>query len=83
MVPNRELVKNWFDEFDKRIMGLIEEEIDDASADINNEHLWETGYDGEEPNPHTQNIVNKELYRTVLNYMKNHVNAFQPFNSDN
>lgn len=83
MIPDREMVKFWFDEFDAKLMKFIEDEINDVSGSIENEHLWELGYEGEEPNPHTQNIVNKEFYKTILNYMKNHVSAYRPFNSDN
>lgn len=44
-----EMVKFWFE-------NLYKNEIKNAKGTISNEHLWELGYDGEEPNPHTGNI---------------------------
>lgn len=44
-----ETVKCWLEELYKR-------EIEDTRMDISNEHIWELGYDGENPNPHTENI---------------------------
>ena len=83
MIPDREMVKFWFDEFDEKLMKLIEDEINDVDGDIKNEHLWELGYEGDEPvNPHTQNIANKELYKTVLKYMQNHMKAYRPFSNE-
>ncbi len=84
MVPDREMVKFWFDEFDAKLMKLIDDEITEVNEDLKNEHLWELGYEGDEPvNPHTQNIATKEFYKTILNYMKNHVSSYRPFNNDN
>lgn len=45
-----ETVKFWLE-------NLYKDEIERAKGTISNEHLWELGYDGEEPNPHTGNIV--------------------------
>ena len=45
-----ETIKFWFEE-------LYKNEIEEIKCAIRNEHLWELGYDGEEPvNPHTENI---------------------------
>ena len=44
-----ETVKLWFEE-------LYTKEIEEVRGTISNEHLWELGYDGDEPNPHTANI---------------------------
>ena len=43
-------VKIWFEE-------LYKNEIEEVKCAIRNEHLWELGYNGEEPNPHTGNIA--------------------------
>ena len=37
---------------------------------ISNEHLWELGYDGDEPNPHSDNIVMYMQYLNVLERLK-------------
>ena len=50
-----EMVKFWF-------QILYEKEIEDAKVNISNEHLWELGYDGEDPNPHTENIERLKAY---------------------
>jgi hypothetical protein len=50
-----ETVKTWFEE-------LYKNEIEEIKGTISNEHLWELGYDGEEPNPHTENIEVLEEY---------------------
>ena len=37
---------------------LVKKEIEEVKGTIRNEHLWELGYDGEEPmNPHSENIM--------------------------
>lgn len=55
-----ETVKIWLEE-------LYKKEIEDAKGAISNEHLWELGYDGEEPlNPHTENIMALMEYIEVL-----------------
>jgi hypothetical protein len=50
-----ETVKLWFEE-------LYKKEIEEIKGTISNEHLWELGYDGEEPNPHTENIAVLQEY---------------------
>lgn len=54
-----ETVKMWFEE-------LYKKEIEEIQGTISNEHLWELGYDGEEPNPHTGNIEVLKEYLELL-----------------
>ncbi len=54
-----ETVKNW-------LIHLYEKEIDESKATISNEHIWELGYNGGEPNPHTNNIRDIQEYISVL-----------------
>ena len=54
-----ETVKIWLEE-------LYKKEIEEAKGAIENEHIWELGYDGEEPNPHTENIEVLKEYIEVL-----------------
>ena len=54
-----EMVKCWLKQ-------LYENEIDNIKGTISNEHLWELGYDGEEPNPYTENIERLKEYLEVL-----------------
>lgn len=55
-----ELVRIWLEE-------LYTKEIEDAKETIKNEHMWELGYNGEEPmNPHTENIEVLKEYIEVL-----------------
>lgn len=35
---------------------LYQNEIEEIKGAISNERIWERGYYGEEPNPHTENI---------------------------
>lgn len=56
-----ETVKIWLEE-------LYTNEINESRETIKNEHLWELGYNGEEPvNPHTENIELLKEYIKVLN----------------
>lgn len=54
-----ELVRTWLKE-------LYKNEIEEIKGTISNEHLWELGYDGKEPNPHTENIKVLTEYLEVL-----------------
>lgn len=54
-----ETVKTWFEE-------LYKNEIEEIKGTIKNEHLWELGYNGEETNPHTENIELLEECLEVL-----------------
>ena len=38
-------------------MREYEKEIIESRGTLSNEHIGELGYDGEEPNPHTNNIA--------------------------
>ena len=55
-----ETKKIWLEE-------LYTNENKEARETIKNEHLWELGYDGEELNPHTENIEVLKEYIKVLN----------------
>lgn len=61
IVPSNEFVSSM-------IMKTLEEDIKEINGIISNESLWEKGYDGEEPNPHTQNIAN---WKAVLDAFEN------------
>ena len=54
-----ETVKIWLKE-------LYSKEIEEIKGTISNEHIWEIGYDGEETNPHTENIEVLKEYLEVL-----------------
>ena len=54
-----ETVRTWLEE-------LYSKEIEEIKGTIRNEHLWELGYDGEEPNPHTENIERLKEYIEIL-----------------
>ena len=54
-----ETVKMWLEE-------LYTKEIEEIRGTISNEHLWELGYDGDEPNPHTETIEVLKEYLDVL-----------------
>lgn len=55
-----ETVRIWLEE-------LYTKEIEEAKETIKNEHIWELGYNGEEPlNPHTGNIEVLKEYIEVL-----------------
>ena len=54
-----ETIKNWLEE-------LYKNEIEEIKGTIDNERIWELGYDGEEPNPYTENINILKEYLEVL-----------------
>ena len=54
-----ETVKIW-------LIRLYEKEINESKVAISNEHIWELGYNGKEPNPHTNNICDIQEYISVL-----------------
>ena len=62
-----ETVKMWLEE-------LYTKEIEEIKGTISNEHLWELGYDGEESNPHTENI---ELLKEYLDVLEEKLNKIQ------
>ena len=57
----------------RRLIRLFDGEITAVGMTISNEHLWELGYDGEEPNPHSGNIVMYMQYLDVLEQLKEQV----------
>lgn len=65
---NEDIIDTWAEELKIKINKLIDDEINEIPDNIRNEHLWELGYDGEDPNPHTQNICNLEEYRKRLEF---------------
>ena len=65
---NDDLVKVWSEDCKLRIINMLDQEINEIPDTIKNEHLWELGYDGEDPNPHTQNIENLKEYRKRLEF---------------
>ena len=67
-----ETVKIWLEELGNPTKEEIKTEIEEVKCAINNEHLWELGYDGNEPmNPHTENIMELKEYLEVLEEMLN------------
>lgn len=63
MQADIEMVNCWFDE-------LLDNAIQETEATMSNEHLWELDYDGEDPNPHSQNIANLKRYKDLLQAVK-------------
>lgn len=65
-----ETVKIWIENLENPTVEEIKKEIEEVKGTIRNEHLWELGYDGEEPmNPHTENIMILNEYLEVLEEM--------------
>ena len=64
-----EIVKIWLEELDNSTKEEIKTEIEEVKGTISNEHLWELGYDGQEPNPHTENIMVLMEYLEILEEM--------------
>ena len=54
-----ETVKNWLSD-------LYANEIEDVKSTIEDETIWPLGYNGEEPNPHTEIIRVQKEYIEVL-----------------
>ena len=48
------------------LINLYEAEIKEVEGTISNEHLCELGYYGDEPNTHTNNILNLLEYISIL-----------------
>lgn len=53
---------------------IYEDAINDAKETIKNEHMWELGYSGEDPNPHTENIALLNEYVIELEKRLDEVN---------
>ena len=64
-----ETVKIWLEELNNPTKEEIKTEIEEVKGTISNERLWELGYDGQEPNPHTENIMVLMEYLEVLEEM--------------
>lgn len=58
-----DMINGWLD-------NLLDGAIKETQTEISNEHIWELGYDGKGPNPHTQNIVNLQRYKELLQAIK-------------
>ena len=54
-----ETIKIWLEE-------LYKKEIEEIKGTVDNERIWEAGYNGEEPNPHTENIKVLKEYLEIL-----------------
>lgn len=54
-----EAIRQW-------LVDMYTKEVDEAKGTILNERVWELGYDGEEPNPHTENIARLNAYIGIL-----------------
>ena len=52
------------------LTNLYTEAIEEAEQSLSNERLWEKGYDGEDTNPHTENIKTIEQYISVLTQLR-------------
>ena len=61
-----EVLTEWKNKFSHTLEKLFAAELQDTLGSIENEKLWELGYDGEEPNPHTQNLANLRAYHRWL-----------------
>lgn len=56
-------VNRWLD-------NLLDGAIQETNAQLSNEHIWELGHTGNEPNPHAQNIANRTRYKELLQAIK-------------
>ena len=65
---NDDLVKLWSEECKQRVIDMLDKDIKEIPDTIKNEHIWELGYDGEDPNPHTQNIETLKEYLKHLEF---------------
>ena len=65
-----ETVKIWLKELGDPTIEQIKTEIEEVKGTINNEHLCELGYNGDETwNPHSENIVVLNEYLELLEEM--------------
>ena len=62
-----EIVRIWLE-------NLYNDALVEAYGAMANEHLWELGYDGDEPNPHTENVENLKEYIVILEERMNELN---------
>lgn len=61
-----EMVKMHTQEVKDKLIEMVNSEIEELKCTIENEELWELGYNGEEPNPHTGNIKRLRVEITEL-----------------
>lgn len=54
-----EAIRQW-------LFDMYTKEVDEAKGTILNERVWELGYNGEVPNPHTENIARLNAYIGIL-----------------
>lgn len=66
LLYDSEVLTEWKIKFKDTLNEVFTAELQNTLGSIENEKLWELGYDGEESNPHTQNLVNLEAYRRWL-----------------
>lgn len=66
LLYDSEVLTEWKTKFKDTLNEVFTAELQNTLGSIENEKLWELGYDGEEPNPHTQNLANLEAYRRWL-----------------
>ena len=45
---------------------MYQNELEETLGEISNQKMWEAGYEGEEPNPHTEHIANLVEYMDIL-----------------
>ena len=55
----KEEIKLW-------LIDMYESEIEEMEKTISNCRIWERGYDGEDPNPYTENIATIDEYIDIL-----------------
>lgn len=67
-IGNPEIIEKWSKEFKEKVLKFVEDEIEDTDGNIRNNHLWETAYVGENPNPHTLNIAYLNEYKKRLKF---------------
>ena len=66
LLYDSDVLTEWKNKFKHTLEEIFAAELQDTLVNIKNEKLWELGYNGEEPNPHTQNLANLEAYRRWL-----------------
>ena len=73
-LPDTEVINRWMDDLKKEldatimltILEFTNNRMEGSLGTISNERIWEKGYHGEDPNPHTQNIVTHLAFQDVL-----------------
>lgn len=62
----KDLYKRKLDDLMGNLKGIVVEELEDLNGTIENEKLWEKGYTGEGPNPHTWNLEYLRKYKDTV-----------------